>query len=238
MIAHRPPVYPKLKPARPLKVRTVTIAVGMLCRDGVVIAADSELSIRNYSKHYESKVSHTEGKDWALVFSYADEPGLYLRAREEIMRKFRDSSHHLPEIAYSISAEVFEEMKYPHKEIELQMLIGVSCFTSEAKLLWFDGKTLHWASEIHRLGTGDASLVQYLCDGLYTPSIAIEDRIKIAAYIVGRAKSYIEGCSGDTTLCVLHDRERPRYKLPEEIGEIEYAMLAREKEGLRTIAGV
>lgn len=237
MIPFRPSLL-QPKPKRPTRGKAVTIAIGMYCRDGVIIAADSQISSPDYYKYHESKVNHSEGTNWRLLYAYANRPDLYKEARESIVRKFNNSEP-TPENLYSICDGVFTDMGRHYADVGLEMMIGLSCPRFDTKLLTFTGKSLLWETEkIRCLGVGDSSLTRYLSENLYTSTISTEEGKKIAIYIIAKAKAYIDHCGGDTIVYSLRDGAQLTAILPDEISRLESEMNAAEKNGLKAFVGL
>lgn len=236
MMRTKPPVIIKPKPERLPRVKAVTIAVGMVCQNGVVIAADSQVSVPDYYKYHESKIHYTEGEDWALLFAYAGDPGLYQQARNEIAKRFRDSEH-TPDSLRIICKEVLGELGWPPNDIGLEMVVGISCPRFETRLLIFNGKSLIFGDKIYCLGVGDSSLTRYLSELLYDSSVTTDDGVRAAICIVSKAKDYIDHCGGETVVYALNNFGKPKGVAPAEIKQIESQILGREKSGYKVIAG-
>ncbi|MGH9327052.1 MAG: hypothetical protein ACRD2B_10275 [Terriglobia bacterium] len=216
----------------------MTIAIGALCREGFVIAADSQISVPGYYKFHESKVHLTDGPGFDLIFSYSDDPALYQEARDKIVTQFR-SSDLTPLALRTTCEEVFLEMGGLHVDrLNLEMLIGVRCQISELRILVFDGRSLNWATGIHCLGSGDSSLTRWLSETLYEPTMTADHVVRTVVYIISKAKSYIDHCGGETTIYKVCGLERPTRILPDEVERIEFDVLARERYGLRAIVGL
>lgn len=217
----------------------MTMAVGMLCRDGVVIAADSQLSRPDYDKRYESKVHFCDDQkqQWALLFGYAGSPGLDEEVRNKILGRLRGPQPPTLNVVYAACDEVFTELGRHFAVVDLYMLIGVSCPNDFPRLLVFDGRSLHWEDGLLCFGVGDSSLTTYLRDVLYKRQLTVEEGMRLAIYIVAKAKAYIDKCSGDTAVYSIRSRGEIVGTLPEEVAKLEIEMKAREKEHMKAIIG-
>src|SRR5438132_4917979 len=60
MISAPKPFPPRPKPKRLPQARRMTIAIGLLAQDGVILAADTEESIPDYLKRHQGKIMTTE----------------------------------------------------------------------------------------------------------------------------------------------------------------------------------
>lgn len=79
------------KPQKEEKRRIVTAVVGMLCGDGIVIAADQQVSVPGHFKYHESKIEVQEGPNWAVTFAYAGSPGLAKEVKNKILEHLKVS---------------------------------------------------------------------------------------------------------------------------------------------------
>jgi 20S proteasome alpha/beta subunit len=212
----------------------MTIALGMCCTDGIVIAADSQISAIDHHKYFESKVSYTDGPDWALMFGYAGDPGIYKEARDKIMRLLPRTGF-TPIQAYEACDKVFSEIGRPYSPFELQMFIGVSIRLSDPGLIVFTGQGLYWEEGIKFFGVGDSSLMNYLSNVLYGKPISVEQGQKLAVYMIAKAKKCIDHCGGPTTVCSLLYGGKEWGLLSEAIENLEKEMESREKTCLKQI---
>jgi 20S proteasome alpha/beta subunit len=212
----------------------MTIAIGMHCQDGIVIAADSQISAPDHHKYFESKVSYTDGPDWALMFGYSGDPGLHKEARDKIMRTLPREGFS-PIQAYEACDKVFSEFGRHYSPVDLQMFIGVSVRSFRPGLIVFSGQGLHWEDGIKFLGIGDSSLMKYLSDALYEKSISVEQGQKLAVYMVTKAKQCIDHCGGPTTVYSLLPVGKEWGLLPETIVSLEKEMEGKEQACLKQI---
>jgi hypothetical protein len=47
----------------------MSVVIGIVCTDGIVLAADQQISIPNYSKRHEHKIDGPQGEDWTVAFA-------------------------------------------------------------------------------------------------------------------------------------------------------------------------
>lgn len=232
---HRHP--PKTK--RLGRSRALTIALGIACRNGIVIGADSEISGPGDLKSHEGKVYHSDHPNgWRVLFAYAGDVSLYKEARSTILRKFAECDP-TPDALKSVCDEIFTKMgRHVGCGVDLDMLFAVSCPKFEPRLLVFNGTGLSWSQGIKICGSGDAPLAQYLSEALWDGSLSTAQAVRAAIYMISRSKQYIGGIGGKMVVSVLQDGERAADVLPEEIEQIEREILARERQGLRDIVGL
>jgi hypothetical protein len=239
MITPRPHIIVPPRNLRLPKRKIVTIVIGMNCWNGVVIGADTLISAKGYYKYYDRKVHATDGPGWALLFGYAGQPGLYIEARDKILGKLPKSGF-TPNDVYQACDEVFTAMGRIYSDVSLQMLIGVSITEHPPGLLAFDGKSVHWENGICCFGVGDCSLTNYLSEFLYRRNrpVNVEQGHRMAVYIIGKAKQFVDGCEGETHVESLLYSGRRSGLLPEESARLEKEMEGREKDCLKEILGL
>jgi 20S proteasome alpha/beta subunit len=65
----------------------MTIAIGMLCSDGIVLAADRQLTLEGGHKYQEQKIFPIDGGDWKAVLTYAGSPDFVREVQERLVRR-------------------------------------------------------------------------------------------------------------------------------------------------------
>jgi 20S proteasome alpha/beta subunit len=216
----------------------MSVTVGITCNDGIVLAADQQISVPDYSKHHEHKIDGKEGKGWTVAYAYAGSPSLMKEATQKILDKLDKNNQHIEtEVVHAVAESVLEEMGYKFAEMDLELLI---CTTtqSDLKLLRFDGKgkALYVATGIEILGVADSSLLKYLADGLYEEGKTdLAFGVPLAIYMVEKAKAYVNYCGGQTDLLIVKAGNILDSWKPFECVAPFLRMQACEKEYLRRI---
>lgn len=73
----RPLPYQRLKPKeRPLRGKAVTIGIGFLCQDGIVLCADNQITWPQSHKAYECKIYLHFTDEWWMVNTFAGDVDL------------------------------------------------------------------------------------------------------------------------------------------------------------------
>ena len=70
----------------------MTIGVGFLCDDGVVLCADNQITWQNQHKYYECKIYPHLTSDWAAYITFAGNPTLM----KSFDGKFKDTMAKMP----------------------------------------------------------------------------------------------------------------------------------------------
>lgn len=179
----------------------MTAIIGMVCKVGIVMAADRQISVPGQFKYHEPKIGAQETEDWSVVFAYAGSPDLWKEAREKMLGKLKkDLTGVTPDYVHAAAESVLEDMGRKYVELDLQLLIATST-ASEVQLLRFDGqsKSLYVASGFNCLGVVDSSLIRFLSEALYTPEMDVSHGFALAVYLIDKAKKYIDYCGEKLT---------------------------------------
>ncbi|HUY14501.1 MAG TPA: hypothetical protein VMX16_12895 [Terriglobia bacterium] len=184
----------------------MTAVIGMVCSDGIVIAADQQISVPGQFKYHECKIEvQDRSPDWIVTFAYAGSPSLMKEAKGKILEKLRkDVPDVTPEAVHAVAESVLEGMGRQYVELDLQLLIA-TVTVSSLELLRFDGQSraLYAADGFNCLGVGDSSLIRFLSDALYSKTMSIYDAANLAVYLIDKAKKYIDHCGGETDLITI-----------------------------------
>jgi 20S proteasome alpha/beta subunit len=219
----------------------MSIALGLPCRDGLLICADQEILAQGGDKYYEERISCVDLFGSAFVSSYAGLPGLWKEANEKIARRLSELQGPdedgdvcvTPHAIYESADEVFAGMGRP---ANLQMLIGVGGVFDSPELFVFDQGAMHRATGIACVGPGESSIIRYLADNLYSPSMDLEAAKNLGIYLVLKAAQYVNGVGAPIDAVVVTGHQ-PEWLGDTEIKEREAATLAREKALLKQILG-
>lgn len=217
----------------------MTMALGLPCREGLLICADEEVSARGGDKYYEERISCVDLFGSAFVSSYGGSSDLWREAMEKIARKLSELQGPdedgdvcvTPHAIYETSDEVFAGMGRPPN---LQMLIGVGGVFNSPELFVFDQGAMHRATGMTCVGVGESSLIRYLAENLYSTSMTLEAAKNLGIYLISKAAQYVNGVGAPIDAIVIAGHQ-PEWLGDTEIKERESAMLAREKSLLKQI---
>jgi hypothetical protein len=225
----------------------MSIALGLPCQDALLICADEEVSAggpdkspdKSPDKYYEERISCVDLFGSAVVSSYGGSPDLWKEANEKITRRLLELQGPeeegdvcvIPQAIYDTADEVFTAMGRP---ANLQMLIGVGGVFNTPELFVFDHGAMHRAAGITCVGAGESSLIRYLADSLYSPSMTLEAAKNLGIYLISKAARYVNGIGSPMDAVVIAGHQ-PEWLGDTEIKQREAAMLAREKALLKQI---
>lgn len=205
MIAPKPLIIPK-KPERPTrKLKRMTIGIGMLCTDGVLLCADRQLTAGGF-KFEAVKVSRHASRNCLLSFCYAgvqDDATAMLRIiYDNFDEAFEMESDTNGPINRTLQAfiKIFRDKTAKN----LQMLIGV-CFPNSACGLIKTCGNRVVVGTTEYIGCGDSSALRYLADFIFPNSnTSSKEADFLACYLCSVATRYIDGCGGGPDRIVLH----------------------------------
>ena len=217
----------------------MTMAVGLPCRDALLICADQEIAAQAGDKYYEERISCVDLFGSALVSSYGGSSDLWKEAIEKISRKLLELQGPeeegdvcvTPQAVYETADEVFTTMGRPSN---LQTLIGIGGVFNSPELFVFQNAAMHRASGIACVGSAESSLIRYLSENLYSPSMPLEAAKNLGIYLISKAAQYVKGVGPPIDAVVIAGHQ-PEWLGDTEIKEREAAMLAREKSLLKQI---
>lgn len=182
----------------------MTIGVGFRCEDGIVLCADNQITWPQSHKFYERKLYQHRTQEWTMVNTFAGDPELVKSFND----KFDEAIRLLPApITGKRFREAIETMLglLPHTD-DFYMLCAVAIPNTELRLFRTTGEVAREVTTFDYIGAGDSSLLRYL-SSLLTECIAeefgSEYAYQIGCYLVLKAKTFIEGCGGDTDVSIV-----------------------------------
>jgi len=186
----------------------VTIGIGFLCEDGVLLAADSLISVPGYHKYYECKL-YAHGKEGlAIAFTFAGNPivmKMFNGKFEKGLAQLRGTIH--ADDVQNLVEHVLSDMDILDGEgaIQLHMLCGVSVATpQEMRLIRTEGKAVANISGFDYIGVGDTSLLRYLVPLVTeTNTYTADQAFGLAVLLILQAKRYVTDCGGDTNVYIV-----------------------------------
>jgi len=217
----------------------MTIAVALPCKEALLICADEQVAGPNGEKYFEERISCVELFGSVVVSSYGGVSELWKEATDKIGRRLLELQGPdeegdvcvTPQAIYDTADEVFNGMGRP---LNLQMVIGVGGVFDTPELLVFDQGAIHRATGITCVGAGESSVIRYLADNLYSPSLSLEAAKNLGIYLISKAAQYVNGVSAPIDAVVIAGHQ-PEWLGDTEIKEREAAILGREKSLLKQI---
>jgi len=212
----------------------MSIGVGLVCKDGIVIAADTlyEGKSRVYARKLWG-VHLKKGKDnltWALAGAGLDEHiRLVLDAIQERTRELR-SFRGVKDAIDETTTDFYQKRVWTQPDITKddwpQFLIAISQKDRQQLFTVNSSGGLAAVTEsFANIGAGDA-IADYLAQTFFRPEAGIVAAQFLAPYIVKQAKDFGRGCGGKTHLARIPKDRQPSYMLEDDI-ELHEAYFAR-----------
>lgn len=205
--------WPPHRPPRQLpKARRMSIAIGMLVGDGLVMASDTQ----EIGGPFKSDVHKTDlldvwpkGRDRANTYAIAGagHSGFVEKITRKLRAALNDKSLDREGVTEAIErglAGFYHKHIYPNPDqnrVAVQFLIGLS-HSGSLDLLVTEETSVGPAGKYGAVGVG-AMVPRSFLDGLYEPEAPLDSSIINAAYIIWKVKQSVDGCGHFTDITVL-----------------------------------
>ena len=215
----------------------MTIAAGFRVSDGVLLCADTQLTIPGYFKYPESKIRVWDGDGETAFFAiagYVDFSLMGINHLSVVLQKTpKDRSRR--EAIESECRTLYETYASlpPQGDFVLEMLLALQN-EHVAQLSKISGPSFTRIAEFECIGSG-AFLARAIASELYDPQMTLKDATPMAAYILGMAKRHVDGCGGNSQILLIFDRTRSHEIVPNltiEVMEKAYTEFWRASRGL------
>jgi len=217
----------------------MTIAIGMLCSDGIVLAADRQLTREDGHKYQEQKIFPIDGGDWKAVLTYSGSPDFVKEVQQKLV-----SSLNREEIKVDCRAirdaleEILNGLGRQYGDVGTDLLVAAYGNQEVPQLMKFDGKAIHGTHGFNCLGVGDSSLISFLSEALYRPELTVQQGIRLAVYLVSKANRYIDKCGGGPDIATLGHQGRIGGVGQAQVGDMYSEMESAEIQYLSKIIEV
>jgi hypothetical protein len=192
---------------RSARRQVVTIGVGIKCADGIVLSSDTLITVQGSHKFYQTKFYPIDLLDNAgrICFIFSGEPDLMNMFRDKFLKEIT-SMEYAPTVqgTRDVIEKILQQME--HEIINsLDRGGGLSTLCAMAidnslVLLKTSETSVHEVNFYDYLGAGDSSLIRYLTPLFLFEPVSLKKATVIAAYFVAKAKAFVDGCGGETTL--------------------------------------
>jgi 20S proteasome alpha/beta subunit len=230
MLALKPHRFiPRIK--RLPKVKLMTIAAGFTCADGLVLCADTQETIIGYAKVSTQKMTQIQTPLYNIAFTGSGDSGLIEMTVElmdqALMQKKPNCTRKIEEVLRESLVDTFNRyivpgFQFPPAELPAtpDLLIGLQQ-SSSATLYRASGATFRRVYESQCVGTGvvlGKSLIAQLFDG----SLSVGQGWLVALYVLHQAKTWVDGCGGNTDILLLSNRNKAITRIPTtEVKDLE-----------------
>jgi len=197
---------PKRLPAR----KVVTIAIGFTCNEGVVVCADSQATVRGYTKDYcgKIKVSLYHKHDVAMAIVGAGDEDYIQTAMNKVDRgigeatKFTEAEEVMEKnLLDFFDANLARWAYYPRDDRpEVELLIGINFTKGPCGLFHYCGTAFRRIVGMKAIGTGSLLAGNFLSIWKLD---TLEQLGSAAAYILYKVKKNVDSCGGFSDIVVL-----------------------------------
>ena len=191
--------------------KCMTIGIGFRCDDGVVLCADTQITVPGILKHYQSKLRFHVEQHGIIASCYSGYPSLSKVMNERLDAAFvAEKPKNINSVKQIIEDALIVLKKKHPKEMKWQeFLYGISFYKQKARLLHTEGSIIE-DTDFAVIGIGNSSLIRYLVTSfraIGTPRTT-DFAMNFGVYSVSQAKNFIDGCGGKTEAAILkHDGE-------------------------------
>lgn len=203
------------KPRRIPERKRMTIALGILASDGVVVAADSQETVQGYWKRREGKIAAISTREGSVLVSGAGRAGYADSLGQAILELFLDapdwSDGKLEQSIARLLLDFHQRHVAPYADLpEVQMLIAWQRRSEKLGRLLATDRSAIVDAGIHKgqvsIGVG-AGHVQPMLDRLHDAfrSADVMTKAVLAAYCVFHAKQSVDGCGHLTQVTYITD---------------------------------
>lgn len=205
-----PKPYIRRTPNLRVTERPMTIAATFKCRDGVVLAADTQISHwQSYS--YETKIIDLScAPDWnPRYMAYAGDVATVKEIKEDVQNTFAETQNpdHLAKNLKTTFKRLHNEhfSKAPRTEkTELQAFIAFPSDDQKWQLYCAWGSKFYPITSYELLGIG-TDTGNAIWNPLFNPELCVSEMAVLAADGLGIVKRFVKGCGGKSDIWELTD---------------------------------
>jgi 20S proteasome alpha/beta subunit len=224
----RPAFRPKFR--RLPKENLMTIAAGFICTDGIVLCADTQEVIYSYAKVNTEKMRQLETPAYNVVFTGAGDTGLLettIQLMEQaLLDKKPSHDREIEKVLRDSLLETFSRHVAPYANFPQEdrptadILIGIQYPTSTSLYRAY-GTSFLQVTEPQCIGSG-VVLGKSLIAQLFDSSMTIGRGWLIALYVLNQAKTWVDGCGGNTDILLLSAHNKGITRIPTtEVEDLE-----------------
>lgn len=201
----------------------MTIAAGFPCSDGLVLCADTQETITGYAKVNTEKMTQIETPFYNIVFTGSGDSGLIDMTvqlmDQALTQKQPNAAWKIEEVLRDSLVDSFNRyvvpgFQFPAAELPAtpDLLIGLQQ-SSSATLYRASGATFRRVYDSQCIGTG-VVLGKSLIAQLFESSMTIGQGWLVALYVLHQAKTWVDGCGGNTDILLLSNRNKAITRIP------------------------
>ena len=195
----------------------MTVVLGTICEDGLVIAADREVSGDGGVKFYEKKIFTFPTVNADIVLGYSGIPDVMRGLERDLRSRLEGQTKSSADIERDLR-QALEKVIAKNDKSQFWTLCGF-CEGGTYRLLKTYQRDVFPVPVWDCIGLADnSSLIRYLAAIFLEPSVHLPlfRAVPICNYMVAQAKKYVGGCGGLTDLSIV----RPNGKAQEQFSSV------------------
>jgi hypothetical protein len=185
----------------------VTIGIGFMCRDGILLSADTQITWPQNHKYYESKLYyHQRINEYSIALTFAGNPNL----AKSFFGKLPSALDLVPspvstEKLQNCIESLLSTMDLVESDQDgLHMMIGIIVLHHGLRLLKTERKVVSEVRGYDYVGVGDSSLLRYLSSLTMLRTVSTtQQALALSSYLILQAKRYVDGCGGETEAFIM-----------------------------------
>ncbi len=188
----------------------MTVGVGIACRNGIVLAADTQVTYIGSHKDYAPKIDSFSAPEFSIGLTGAGSFDILNDTFSRVRREISASGPSYDDIRDGIQRILTKTVQqHPSDTKDQYLLVAVVIPPSTKRLIHFFKDRVTETPQRSRaefiIGCGNTHLTDHIKKDWIKrkPESALEG-LHWATYIVKLAKQFVDGCEGDTDAIVLH----------------------------------
>ena len=201
----------------------MTIAAGFRCADGVLLCADSQLTIPAYLKFPEAKIISMSGVKFSPCFAYCGDVAFSKDSIHRIGETIHtaEDDRNLMRAIRGVAREIYLEQKLlSREERETLELLVVMKRGSRFQLWHLRRLNLSPIQECIPIGAG-MDMMYATAKPFYSPAMKLREASFMGAYALYLTKEYVDSVGKNSLIYLIFDDGRRAVVTQEEIEELE-----------------
>ena len=213
----------------------MTIAAGFYCNEGIILCADSQMTVSGYIKNYDGKIRTVMTKNLVAAFvgsGTTDYIETAIQKASECLSECK-SIHEVRGKLEENLLEFFDKHLAPwaffpeNERPTVELLIAVSTKLGPCDLFHYCGTSLH-RTDSKAIGAG-ILLANSLISEYFWNVTTLDRSAPLAVFILSKVKEQIDSCGGFTDMLLLRKGADVAFTDSSEIEQLENELSAIEK---------
>lgn len=197
----------------------MTIAAGFKCDDGILLTADTLITVPGYYKLAQSKIKRLHTNSCRAFFAIAGDVEFTARGLEIIEGHLNQAEASLEAVKDALEIGCLDLCtRYrSQRDLFLQMIGVISVEGQQTEFVKINGPLVSPAGDYACIGSGEP-LANFLITGLFSPKLPRELAVRLAAYVLFHVKRNVDGCGGATQFVHISQTGAYHYPLHDDGG--------------------